>query len=301
MAVIECVEIESGNSGQWQLDQRIREYVRTFKVESNNPQDDPKTILSYGGIPALAVPYATATGSDSGAVVVSRDAKRDGNLTTWVVSINYSSKTPDPAKQDDNPLVRPPIWSFGFRDEEQVLTSDLFGNAIINSAGQPFSEPLTVTVGLPTIKIEVNKASINYQYALSLYKKVNAGWWNGFAPNQVRVDGLEISEQYENGGIYYKYSYSLSVKTAWNPVQILDQGFAELIPASSSVSSASATGWGTGSVSTQVFPQTLRTITDIFGHPLQQPSLLNGAGRKSNTPVYGYFWVYLTADFAGIP
>lgn len=310
MAVIEVTELWDGRSYSAELDKSKREYVRTFRVVTDDPDDGGQTACSHGSIPTIGTAYITAGESDAGAFLKRLDAKQDQNdPLVWIVTANYDSQYPDPEQAEENPLLRPNKYKFGFSKVAVAVQQDLDGRAFVNSAGQPFLPPQEIEITRPTISIEKNSATHSFTILSNLQDCVNSVTWNGFPVGSVKIDNVEATSESENGVTYWKQTWQFTVNwEGWIPLKVLDCGFYEMVDGSTGSSYFSSyvpgvidsSGWQVTGTQAR-----LRQIRDAFGTPLNSPSLLCG-GRAlppeyAAFPCYRYFRTYRWHTFSGVP
>lgn len=278
MTIVNVKELPRTHSQNYKYQ---RQYQRKYLVQTTVGNDDPLNIINANdgvtAIPALYAPYP----SDSFALVQDRKANQRSDLFFWDVEVSYNSVFDvDPASQDENPLSRPAIWSFSFEKAEKAVRYDLDDEPIDNSATVPIDPPLMLEHSIPIISISVNKATFSYATVSVLQDCVNSDTWNGFAPNTVKIRGIEVNVVWENNVLYFAYKWTLAVKyDAWRPVKILDMGYHE---------------YNAGEP---------KLIRDAYGNPLPQPSLLDGNGEKlpdGDDPVYLDFNMNRQVAFTGL-
>lgn len=308
MAIVSCNEI-SDRSYTGELEKAQRKYTRTFRVVTDSVDDSVLTVTGAACIPVLGTAYITAQEADAGALMKRIDAKPEsGDPLVWLVSCDYDTEVPDPDDQEESPTARPAKYKFGFEKVAVAIQQDLDGRSVTNSAGQPFLPPQEIEVTRPTISIELNKATFSYAFISNIMDCVNSVTWNGFPVGTVKVDSVEANSEHENNETFWKLNWQLSVNwEGWIPTKILDAGFYEIAPGTSSSSyfssyipgSIDSSGWATTGTQPRI-----RQIRDAFGSPLNSPQLLCG-GRAlppefSQFPCYRYFRFYRWNDFTGV-
>ena len=256
-----------------------RTYTRQFQVYVSDNSDHQLAIALSASIPQRLSSHP----SDALALVKDIKVSNDqADPLRYTVDVNYDSVFEfDPATTNENPLLRPAIWTFSFEKASKAVREDLDGNAIDNSAETPIEPPLEIEQSIPIIKIEINKATFSYALISQMQDTVNLYSWNGFDAETVKVRGIEVKQMWENNYLYWAYSWTLAVKyDGWNPTKILDQGFQVL--------------------DVDGNPKIAR---DKFGNPFPHPVLLDGFGNKkdpADDPVFLEFTLHRTVNFAGI-
>jgi hypothetical protein len=109
-----------------------------YLVRTTNVAEDRLTVLSAPGLPQVG-----ATVSSNGAAICrSVDAvRRPEQRTLWDVTATFSSEVDERQTTQavsGDPTLWVPIYETKFERFQEILTEDVDGDAIANSAGQPF-------------------------------------------------------------------------------------------------------------------------------------------------------------------
>ncbi len=224
------------SSAEWAISQKRSErtYQRTFKVATTDPAEEAVSVLAAfetaTGIMCGAY-YPNDTGSFCQSIKPSRSSE-DG--LEWTVTVEY--KPYPKGQQSDNPLAEPAQWNCSFSHSEQVREIDCNGNAICNSAGDPFQDPLIYDVARPHISITQNESSFP-QTAASYVDYVNSDTFLGWGSKCVRCTSIGAQSAYKQEyGHYWVVSYEFDVKQTWPDgdggwvVKVYDKGLKEKDP-----------------------------------------------------------------------
>lgn len=304
MSVTGIVPIDTNNSGELLLEKGARNYVRSFLVATSTPADGPEVILAYSGGPAIGWVYVSENDSDPAAFCVRKSAQRLAtDPTKFQLDCHYSTRTPptwdqvpnpsDPFNSSGNtPEDRPARFALSHEKYQVTVYKDYVGRAIVNSAGQPFENLLTINRSRQKLTVTVFRTSFNYVYITDIQDCTNSDTWGGFPPNTLIVDNVDVRTVSENNLNYNEITYEIIID--WrgaNPVYMLDQGYYEYYTAAdTSNGTVGATG--------------LRQIRDTRGTPITAPALLNGQGKvlpNGYSPVFRPFIAYNIISFAAIP
>jgi hypothetical protein len=151
----------------------------------------------------------------------------------WAVTFTFSTEPDDKGcaqQQIQNPLLQPPKISGSFTKFREETAVDRFGSPIRNSAWELLRGPqVEFDDARPTIKIEMNVASLNLPLLYAMRECVNAYDMWGFPPRCIKLS--QVSWERLFYGVcfpYYKWhlEFELNPKT-WDKT-ILDQGTAAL-------------------------------------------------------------------------
>jgi hypothetical protein len=259
-----------------------RTYTRVFDVECDDPNDGPLTATNHPDIPTLRDFYLIpGVESDPNSYVRSIRARPKewlGSGVVYAVTVSYQPLDPGESAEAVSRLAR---IQFSFNKFERVVWVDQDGNAIRNSAGDPFAEPVTIDDSRPVIVVTRNEDvnAFNVTLAGEYQDTVNQAVWNGFPSRTVKCTEIRTSEERKDPTTalwYYEVNYVFEVKwETWSRF-ILDQGFAYL----------------DGS--------TREPFLDSDKQPVSDPKLLDGTGAElpdGDPPVTLEFRVYPDADF----
>ena len=287
MAIVTVKEMQGRRSGTknalWQ-----RTYTRVWRVITDNPTDGVLTVASAVDpitsvqIPSIGASY-NAGGSevDHGAFIqdLAIDEESEDGLS-WLVKASYGPYDASTFKSD--PTQWPIKVTIGGDRYERVVLYDQAGNPILNSAGDAFEEPITIDESRTKIVVVRQELCSTFDLTLaeSFRDTLNEALWNGFDPKTVKVGIIATGEnQYDtnNEVWYFSVTYPFEVNRDGWKKKLLDQGFAYLD--------------GSGK---------LRQLLGSDGHPLKEPTLLDGSGHQlasGGTPVYIEADVYSAIDW----
>lgn len=272
MATATLIETWAGRDGSVNS-QRERMYTRTFLVNVSDPTLGWEWVRLVTGLPRIWDFYVSASGAiDTGSFcqeLTGRQKAEDPYL--WDVVARYTNRIQRPdINIVENPLLRPAEISYGATSIMRPATFDRNGDAVVNSAGDPFDPPLEVEEHRLTITIVRNQMSYNALGYLGYYDAVNEDAWFGFPKEYVKCCRITGRRQYENGVYFWPTTYEFMVRLnrdenltddggnifkPWD-YPVLDRGFWYLDGA------------------------TKKLILDTFGRPSPTSRLLDGAGNE---------------------
>lgn len=227
-------------AGQAYLRDGVKSLTLTYRVYFTSTSDAPVDALSAPQIPAMGDPYP----GDSTLRVVSKDATAlEDNPTIFDVVVIYSTGEaggPGGGEEDPpNPLDLPAVISYGYAESTvpaKFTVDDLgavqlnAGDAIVNSAGDPFDPPPERLVFDTVFTIRKNRASLNV-IAFDVYQgAVNSDTWSGFAPGTCRLR-MTATEETSQGIDFYAVEYQVTVITNTGftddaqDLHLVDEGF----------------------------------------------------------------------------
>lgn len=292
MAIVDWKEIWEGRSGELDQIRAVRRYERVFRIVTDSTYDGPTLLLLNAEFLGLLAPYLDAGGLiDPGAILrnVRVTQPEQDNPFVWLLTYEYSSEPLDVQQRGaggqgdgsgagggdpnapsgegiQNPLARPPIFTMDIAKFQRVVDRDVFGTAITNSAGAPFSPLPEVDDSRLVLTMERNEDEPDWLELLLYQDAVNADFFLGFAPGTAKVN-IKASAQFENNVYYWKMTYTFEFRnvvaiagviySGWD-LHLLDQGYTIL--------------------DKNGRPQLL---LDLQGNPLSEPVLLDGSGHQA--------------------
>lgn len=291
MSVTSIIPIGT-RDGDFGLMDFSRKFTVGYKVVTSDPADDVPVIyaaLVSDGID-LGIPHAVDTGALCSHITIRQSDSEPQNL--WNVSVTYDS-TANP-NQYQSPLDRPVKIKITFAKGKEAVVADLNGDAVLNSAFDPYLPPLEIDKPEARFSMEKNYSAGTFTFIqiFQYQNTVNDGTWKGFPDSSVKLDGVEYSnEQFDNGISYdhYVWNFSVNLKKivdgsgavtwegGWRPTKIQDQGYFYVD--------------GLGNK---------KPILDNGGHPKSTVSLLDGLGGQlapGGTPVMLDYICYSKQDF----
>lgn len=170
----------------------------------------PQAVMGMAGVPRIWDTYANGSEADDRLFCISKDAKRRNSpkdKKLWFVTCQYQTLTPTQKERKKNPLQRRPEVSTGGSIFSAICDRDIFGEAILNTAGVPFDPPaerddariaLTVTRNFPGT---YDTPAID---TFAWINRVNSTAWRGAGAEEVKIMDIQQtfeSEEFETAGI----------------------------------------------------------------------------------------------------
>ncbi len=220
----------------------------------------------------------------------------DVNLTEpkygWTVTLNYSSER----ELATDPTSDPAIITVNTEQFQKVADRDKDGNAICNSAGDPFDPPYMMDDSRRVIQIQKNMSG-HPSWVLNYADVVNSDSFivNGvtYTAGQGKVQRVTIGEQQVRNGVpFVTVSLEIHLQRDGWILRPLDAGFRQLAYDGTTrinIYNPAATPSETGDLERVTAPVPL----DGFGKAQVNPTTASG--------VYGAFTVYTTAVFSVLP
>jgi len=207
-------ESESGDDGYKDRD--------VYHVLTDDPTDGPIVARTATGSPDGPIPdrgdeHEIISGSYVQRV---RAVMHEEDPCHFLVTVEYGTTAPTGGAVGGHPWEQPAFVGPIEDHETEQVSKDLDGNAIVNSVGDPFENPLqreVVTDGIQVIQYE-----LDYDLtAMAFYKnRVNQDTFFGFPANQVRLSSV-VAEYVPVAGAesaHWRVTYTFKIKlSGWNP------------------------------------------------------------------------------------
>lgn len=275
MAITSIREFK-GTTGSHNL-KNERRYSRQFLAISDNVTDGPVTTEAafYSATTIRrGSHYQTPTEYDLYSYVqeikFARDAE-DG--LQWIISVEYG-----PAEErETNPLAQKAKIKVGGQVYEEITDFDIWQKAIINSAGDPYADPITRDRTIPIITVDQVEQYYDLATALFYADTVNASTFLGFGPRYLKCN-FPSGDSFDYNGVtlwnvHYEFVFN---PRRWDKI-VVSKGFREY----------------------DTSLQKHKVIVDDYGNPLSSPGLLNQNGGYIRPipgvvpqPYYQTFQVY---------
>lgn len=281
MAIISINEIAE-ERGCSENEQGQQSYRRAFDIYADYA-DGPQTVrdnfylatgIKYGH------QYQTSSDLDLNAFCRSRNLDATESLITedgvkamkWRMSVEYGPRV-------YTPLQEPIEVAYNFAQWEEICDQDIHGNAVKNTATEPFDPPVMRDQSRPVLTISRNELPVAIDIAAIYKDKVNDGEFLGFPKGTVKCSNISIQKDlyYQPDDFYYDrvtYEFQIDLR-GWKKI-ILNQGLRELVGGS------------------------LVLIKDDNGETVTSPYPLDETGQKlavEAPPVYLEFEVYEEVNF----
>jgi hypothetical protein len=253
MAVTSVEWIWDGRGGS--DDGKVRTRTRVARVFTDDPLDDSPIVEA-----AVGVVQGDPHPNDFAAKARSIQSRQGETRLVWLVTVEYSSEK----DIQPNPLNDPVRFNWTGEGFQRPLEKDRNGEAVLNSAGDPFDPAIMRDDNRPVVHAVANVAVVPVA-ALNYRDVVNSDAFTiqgiSIAAGKAKIRWIDVSDLQERNGVEY-YTLSCSVhlnKDGWN-FKPLDQGYREKD--------------GTDR----------KPILDAFGKAVTQPVLLDGSGAKLADP-----------------
>lgn len=214
-----------------------RTFSVVYKVQTDDKRDGPGVVRVAPGIPSIGNTYTAGNDIDTSAVCVNKHPYPTDCPFEWLVECEF---TTDPGayepQQFDNPLQQPPELTFGFQ-ERRILIPGRFNNPIGPNSnkdweagifapnGELFDPQPETDIADPVWNIKKNVQNISYEAFMALANCVNADFFQGVEPRQLRFKPPSaVRKWHKNIGFYWEVAYQLVYRWETWDIQILNQG-----------------------------------------------------------------------------
>jgi len=255
-----------------------RTYKVTHQVLTSDKLDGPRSVALSMGID-YTTSYSFGNEVDAGAYFTgglsSLFVEDQGARKKYRVEVEYSTKAKKRCDevQIDDPLLIPPDISGDFAQFQKPFIKDKDGRPYLNSSRQPFVD-VPKDDSRPTLKIKKNFASISLAQFVEYADAVNSDTFFGLPERIWKMQRIAWSRAFLGScGPYYPVELEMHANWETWDFSEVDRGFYELVTDGSGSGSISVSGVSDCSGDKRVL------ITDARGHPLNEASPLDGAGK----------------------
>lgn len=276
MPFTRITELFAGREGSLS-DGLERDYTRKFRVVTDSKLVGPIEVMFAPGIPRLYERYVSFLTNEIDALALCRKVnpvQDPQDWSVWDVTCEYSTRSPsgseagqpdnpgDPSKGDgasNNPELEPPVVRWDAATREVAMQQDLDGNAIINTARQPFDPPPTIEESWPVLHYERNELNFDWHFAAGFAHTVNRDRFLGEDPGFVLCKPIVSEKRYRGPLVYWRTKYEFHfAQRSWGwDLELLNQGLCQFKPLAKGPSPIIENG-----------------------QPVTQPRLLNAIGLK---------------------
>ena len=198
-----------------------RSYTRTFVLNASSPSDKAYTVGSNASLPVIGSVHP----QDSSAYCRTLSVTNPNPYAGWEVSADYDTNQNIDATNPDNDEA---LITFNSEIYQESVVQDKNGNAIMNSANDPFDPPSTIDNNQLIVTISSNHKAIP-PWVLDYQNAVNAAAFtvSGLSIGQgnAKVNRITVgSRQVRGTESYYSLSTEIHIKkTGWR-LEPLDVG-----------------------------------------------------------------------------
>jgi hypothetical protein len=256
-----------------------RSYTRTFKLTTSAKTERAFHVGSHASLPVIGEVHP----DDAGAWCTTLQVDPSDPWKGWTVTAEYSTER----ELAEDPTNDPAEITWGYEQFQKPAVTNYAGQAILNSAGDPFDPPIMIDDSRPVVTISKNLASVPV-WVFTYQDAINLG---SFTVDGITVDaGLAkmqdikiVRRQSRNGTSYRTVTFSIHLqKQGWSSKQ-LDAGFRQI-------------GYGGGR----------ENIRNSVDDELPAAPVPISAGAALNDPdpataVYRTDVVYEAKDFSALP
>lgn len=183
---VEFFEEITGREGDDDLETN-RRHRRTFRALTDHAEDGSFVVLSYVEVPQLNDPYFyhdEETGEDvidALSVAIARRCRNDdeNNPRHWIIEVDYAGI--------DDPVSVPAEVDISPTRYQKALVDDVNGEPVVNAAGDPFADGITVDRTRFTIVIEQNVESFPITTMATYQDTLNEQAFMGLAPGTCKL------------------------------------------------------------------------------------------------------------------
>ena len=202
-------------------------YALRYLVRTNDRDDGPFTVRNGTGV-TYGDAYTSGNDSDPRAIALDiRESRVDpGNFLDWYVDINYG---PPEERTNDNPLLDAIRESWSWAAQSRSVLVDANGDRILNTAGDPITDPIAAEDNLPALSYSLNQAAFPTALAQQVRNATNSTAWKGYPARTVKVAGITAETLFNKTiGTYYSVSYNFGIRPEGYRYAFDSFGFNEL-------------------------------------------------------------------------
>lgn len=248
MAVLFCKRMRQ--NATLSVDNKFRRtYKHDFHIQTDSASDYQPEVYN-GAISAspdpLPQPWSLYEGYGSGTAVddnfstvqgieLKRKIDGEGCHFDWIATVTWSPPEPGSTSSDPptiNPLDRPIKYSMEWANYTRLVDKDIFGEPIVNSAGDGFDPPIEIDDARPVLVAVKNMWPLEDIIALSLaYKNaVNTDTFFDATARKAKVESIVSGQIMEENGIqFYAVTFRIQFNHEKWDIHLVDRGTQVLV------------------------------------------------------------------------
>jgi hypothetical protein len=258
----------------------VRTYTRVFRLTTSSQTDNAYTVGSNISLPVIGNTFP----SDGNAYCTDLDVQCVRGWRIWDVTATYSTER----QLNTTPTSDPVFVQWDTEQFQKPATQDKDGDAVVNSAGDPFLPPEQMDDSRRVVTITKNLSSVP-AWILTYQDAVNSDTFTidgiSIAIGEAKMQRVSVGPaEIRNGTAFRAVTFVIALRRDGWAYKILDQGYNEKDPADS----------------------TKRKPITVRGQLPTSPVLLDGNGNQLANPatanaVYLTYNVYKTQAFSSLP
>jgi hypothetical protein len=258
----------------------VRTYTRVFRLTTSSQTDNAYTVGSNISLPVIGNTFP----SDGNAYCTDLDVQCVRGWRIWDVTATYSTER----QLNTTPTSDPVFVQWDTEQFQKPATQDKDGDAVVNSAGDPFLPPEQMDDSRRVVTITKNLSSVP-AWILTYQDAVNSDTFTidgiSIAIGEAKMQRVSVGPaEIRNGTAFRAVTFVIALRRDGWAYKILDQGYKEKDPADS----------------------TKRKLITVRGQLPTSPVLLDGNGNQLANPatanaVYLTYNVYKTQAFSSLP
>ena len=295
MTVQSCARMREGWSGSGTITGG-NQYTVSYLVETNDKDDGPLTIVNQAQsigphtIPTQFSTYSIGNDLDNTVVHTQRSSRKIKDIATgalWQIDCQFERPGTHELNDLNPPLSRPTKYRLEWAQFSYVASYDIFGNPIVNKAGQTYPEQIVIDDARPVFVAEKPMPSLAAVLSLaSMYRNaINTDTFYGASPRHAKVESITCGEmETENGQAFFPTVFRIQIADFPWYVTRKEEGYAK-------------------QNLTDGVPDRLQVASDFAGMGYAEPILLNADGEElaiTEDPIYTTWRVYPERAFSGL-
>jgi hypothetical protein len=255
----------------------IRTYTRVFNFSTSTQTDDAWDVGSHANAPVIGSAFRDAW------CISSQPRCVDGKLA-WKITAQYSSER----ELNTNPTLEPALITWDSEQFQRPAVFDKNGNAIVNSAGDPFDPPNMMDDSRRVVTVEKQLAVVP-SWILTYQDAVNSDTFSidgiSIGIGLAKMQRVSVSPvQSRNGTSFRTVHFTIHLQKSGWLLEPLDAGFRER----------------------NYEGELVNIVNPGDGEEPSAPVPLDGAGAALDNPSYTNnvflsFSVYETKVFSSLP
>jgi hypothetical protein len=209
----------------------------------------------------------------------------------WRATVTYGPWNPIEHTNDGDPTAQQIEIKMNGVNYEQIVDLDVYGNPVVNTAGDYFDPPVTRDQTRCVLEVTRNEVGFSPATIYTYANKVNLATWNGFAARTVKIAPPSVVPMWSqfSSEVYSRVTYTFEYDPDGWDKTVLNQGNRYL----------SYGGGGCGGGGAVRY-----NARDDKGDLVTSPVLLDSLGRKLTQPINESnvvvltYQIYETLDFS---
>ena len=219
MPIVDVIKTWSDDAASAQEQGREITVGYTVKVDREHTAE---YVRVSGQIPQRGDTHPESSGHICSDVTVTRKSPR---LFEAICRYMIDDSAPAGGGGAADPLMEPPVITWGHIESREAVSRDLFDEPIMNTCRERFEPSPTAPITDDTYSVARNEATYKSRNKAFYKNTINGNAFGTFAALTAWMVSIDATQQWRNGKSYFRVVYTIQHRADGWKLRLLNQGF----------------------------------------------------------------------------